>query len=319
MRLDFVIVSVAALASCTEPAPPLPHQQSERAPTATVEPSSPARLEKDPVDLFCRPVIEARNTSLAKMCSKDDAASALYAEIVAHFADAADACKRATRGDLTRIELDAAKARECLDAVRRKIGEDPRSSTGISSYPECRGVFSGRQADGQACGASIECQAGLTCTSRSGAPGLCRPPPGEAEPCGSFTPAYLGDHPQCAKELHCAGETCRRVAKEGDACGPNGACAHGLSCAEGRCVVPGPRVEGAACRFPPSFEMGCDRGLYCLTGPDHRNGKCAKRRPTGAECENDEECIGRCSVGTGTGLQRHGMETGRCIPFCGDG
>ena len=50
--LDFVIVSVAALASCTEPVPTLPHERSERAPTATVESPSPARLEKDPVDLF---------------------------------------------------------------------------------------------------------------------------------------------------------------------------------------------------------------------------------------------------------------------------
>lgn len=163
-----------------------------------------------------------------------------------------------------------------------------------------------RAGDGEACIAFDDCAAGLACDYALASP-VCRPLPGDLEPCVSG---------QCAAGLACDGMTCIAPLVLDAPCGPFTAvpCAAGLGCdsatntcrpagAVGEACVGGACAAGLACDFglgtgtcrsPTGVDTICGfNDALCIAGTycDGASQRCAERGGVGAPCTDDRGCV----------------------------
>jgi hypothetical protein len=197
---------------------------------------------------------------------------------------------------LRAVNVDAADVDRCVAAM----GREHEGCDWVGPYPpdppkECLGIFHGTLARGARCRSSLECVDGLRCQGSSPmALGRCGPPRADGEACGAAVDPLVGytkQSPEAPAHQECAGFCdhlrCAAKVANGGACKFAAQCAEG-GCAHGKCAPSVPAKAGEPC---PTGE--CDDGSRCL------DGKCVQRKPSGAACKVDFECLGACLKGDG--------------------
>jgi hypothetical protein len=177
------------------------------------------------------------------------------------------------------IAYDASKAGGCFAAVAADCAEFDDDFLG--ELPACKGVFTGKVADGGDCFAGIECvQAGSTCLGTlQGGTGKCGPRPKENEPCPDF---------ECASGLVCLsdamGQSCKQPLADGQMCGYSGDCASGY-CDFTALVCAPKKANGEACKDYDACKDGfCDFSTTM---------KCTAEKAEGEACVSLEECASK--------------------------
>jgi hypothetical protein len=224
------------------------------------------------------------------------------------------------------IEMSEASVDGCVAAFEKTLeGCDWVGPFAPGPPAACRALVKGLLGDGQKCRSSLECSGNLRCKGVGPTtPGKCGPAKAVGEICGGTVDTLAtyarqtdldAQHPECAAG-RCIKHRCAPPAPE------NGECHVTLDCQDGlQCLVSGPPPpkpkkgehlvdphkkcvrralprEGEAC--PGGV---CDGELSCTLG------KCAARKPGGAECTNDFECRGGC-------LKPEGAAKGKCGARC---
>jgi len=144
---------------------------------------------------------------------------------------------------------------------------------------------------GTACTSSIQCDGELICVN-----GSCGPPLTEDAAC---TP----DDDNCGPGLGCRAGVCTKLLPDGADCNSSeeclGFCDTGVGSASGKCVGGiSPRARaGEACVQDAATGMGleCVYQAFC----DPATSRCVLRKPDGAPCSDDSQCLGwlRCDAG----------------------
>ncbi len=304
----------------SEPAPPALPSAS---PSPAASPSGPVAAAFTP-ELFCRRVFASVEADFAKSCSDDDKKSAEY-QLAAELARAPlDECNSAIRDEVAagRLAFDMGAAMACADAADKK----KKGTTGIHLYapdldemPECRSIVTPKQTAGQACRASLECVAPLTCIgAHEKVDGACKPLPTQAgEACdGVLWELHdLGHRARCGAGLACdipdlksKEPTCRPAVAKGGACVDSDQCAEQLACHAGTCDDKPAAAVGGRCT---DDEDDCALGLYCARAKGAASGTCAAKKPAGAPCTDVFECRGECRKGD--------AGASACAAICGSG
>jgi hypothetical protein len=159
---------------------------------------------------------------------------------------------------------------------------------------ECLGIVKGRLASGKRCRSSLECEGDLRCHGVSPTTvGRCGPAGADEQRCNGSGDALAGftrqndvdvRHPEC--KGWCNRTKCAPLADAGAPCTLSMACGKGSLCALGKCaplLPPGKVGE-------PCHGGECERGALCM------HGKCVARKPSGAKCTTDFECLGGCNL-----------------------
>lgn len=277
-------IGLLTMAACRpQPADPEPFVEPSPAAddrsAAAVASNAPA-----PLDL-CRGAFEARMSALAERCTDAERSTALLREQVRSWSNSSDDCRRMTTTPAGRVSLAAPGLAACTKAL------------------------------GAACRSDVECLSGLHCHGEGpDADGACAAAADVGSACDGFdSPAVFGLHRPCVASAVCDGTRCRARVGASEPCARREACIDGMSCIGGHCASSSLGHAGAACGLDP---RDCGPGFYCARAAGSTDGHCAEQRTAGAACENDAECEGRCSVGTGRDSERFGVEIGTCIPVC---
>jgi hypothetical protein len=307
----FALVAPLLVVACAKDQP-----SGDPAPTATPAPSAPvASASAAPSavavtftpDQFCLRVFGSVQADFEKSCSEDDKKSSEYQLASAIARAPLDECNFAIRNAVAagRLAFDPAAAMTCADAADKK----KTSTTGIHLYapdldemPECRAIVTPKQTADQACRASIECVAPLTCVgAHEKIDGSCKPVPTKAgDPCDGVQWELhdLGHRPRCGPGLACdlpdakwKTPTCRPAVAKGGACVDSDECVEGLSCRGGLCVDGPAAAVGGKCTDDVD---DCALGLYCARAKGAASGTCAAKKPAGATCTDVFECRGEC-------------------------
>lgn len=292
MRLvAFLFLIAASCGPCSRKPPPLISQREAIDALAgddddrrvrPVYPASPG--QEDPV---ARTLCEALHTlpeTRKQQCCKLGAAPAILTQECVRVVSAAVRNKKA-------VGLNAAAVERCAAA----LDQAHRGCDWVGPWEkilpaECAGLFAGRWTQGEPCSSSLECAKGLRC--RGVGPtqaGVCAPPRGEGEPCGTAVDPLAvyarqddeGDHPECDGFCGTSHRCFPRV-PVGGACTLRRECGSDAHCAAGRCAPGSLAALGEAC-----LGGGCEKGR-CI------DSRCAMPRLSGAACVTDEQCAGAC-------------------------
>lgn len=306
--------ALVTMASCVSPSAPTPFVG--QLPTeADVPPTSPAVPENPgaAVDL-CRGAFEARMSALANRCTDAERGTALLREQVRSWDDAYEECKRKTMAHPERVELAGTGLAACTKALGDAVRRDPKDLGGLSDQAACLGLLIGSQLLGAACSSDVECIEGLHCHGEGpDTDGTCAEPGDIGDACDGYdAAAVFGVHRPCVASAFCDTDRCRAKVGISERCARPDACVDGTMCRVGLCI-PSQPPQGSTCGLAPK---DCATGFYCVRRDSAIHGRCAEQRVLGAACENDSECEGRCSVGTGRNSERFGFEIGTCIPVC---
>jgi hypothetical protein len=143
-------------------------------------------------------------------------------------------------------------------------------------------------AEGQSCGSSARCSAGLNCSiDSSGANPICKRPPADGEACTGI----------CAAGLYCD-TTCKRRPARGETCTFLGTCATGLFCEQTSHTCKDAAV-GKAGDVCETIEVLCGPNLTCRKTADDKF-VCQARVAENDACKTSSECerFLRCTAGT---------------------
>lgn len=307
-------IGLLTMAACRpQPADPEPFVEPSPAAddrsAAAVASNAPA-----PLDL-CRGAFEARMSALAERCTDAERSTALLREQVRSWSNSSDDCRRMTTTPAGRVSLAAPGLAACTKALGDAVRRNPNHAGALSDEPACLGLLIGAQPLGAACRSDVECLSGLHCHGEGpDADGACAAAADVGSACDGFdSPAVFGLHRPCVASAVCDGTRCRARVGASEPCARREACIDGMSCIGGHCASSSLGHAGAACGLDP---RDCGPGFYCARAAGSTDGHCAEQRTAGAACENDAECEGRCSVGTGRDSERFGVEIGTCIPVC---
>lgn len=306
------------IASCVSPSAPPPVVRELPA-EADVGPTAPASTDNPgaAVDL-CRGAFEARMSALAERCTDAERSTALLREQVRSWEATYEECTRKTMAHPERVTLARTGIAACTKALRDAVRRDPKDLGGVSDQAACLGLLIGSQVLGAACSSDVECIEGLHC--RGDGPdsdGTCAEAGDIGDACdGSDAAAVFGVHRPCGASAFCDGNRCRAKVGTSERCARRDACVDGTMCRAGLCVTSQPAQGNSTCGLAPE---DCATGFYCARPDGAIQGHCAEQRVLGDTCENDSECAGRCSVGTGRQSERFGVEVGACIPVCSRG
>jgi hypothetical protein len=232
-----------------------------------------------------------------------------------------------------RVAFDGDKATRCADALKAAASPKKKKRGGeeLAPLPECDGVVVGQEDAGQPCADDMECKDGLACIG-NGNPletgdgggvkdGVCTKAAAIGAKCeraGESSMGFGGAHPTCAANAFCDAleHSCKAAAASGAKCTSDRQCASGLACQLGKCGTEPPAPVNGAC----IDETDCASDLFCdganAFDEPPKPGKCAEKKPAGAECKLTGECKGRCDTGD-AGL--FGGAKGKCAAFCGSG
>lgn len=207
------------------------------------------------------------------------------------------------------ISLEKTEVERCVNALKKSYDGCDWIGPYLSSPPlECINILHGKLKPGQRCISSLECGDLLHCHGlRSGfGAGICGTPYPDEGSCGltvdtlaSYTYQYENldrKHPECNGS--CFKQKCVPLVAKGNACTRSDECGINASCVHGKCANFTYAKVGESCTT-----LSCERGLECLSN------RCIARKPAGAECEADRECIGGC-------LREAKASKGKCGKRC---
>ncbi|HEY3493203.1 MAG TPA: hypothetical protein VGK73_00900 [Polyangiaceae bacterium] len=212
------------------------------------------------------------------------------------------------------VAVDGAGVTRCAEAASRALGGcDWVAPALAASPPECRGLVTGRLAEGAACRSSLECAENLHCEGQGAtSPGTCRAPRGLGAGCGVGADplaTYVAERgleerkPACEGMCSLVTHRCEPTPAPLSACRASVNCAPEQVCTGGRCEPRAPGSEGTACGF-----TACARGFRCVSG------RCTARALPGEACTTDLDCaLGGC-VSAADGAGRCGT---KCTPSFG--
>lgn len=199
-----------------------------------------------------------------------------------------------------KLTYDATKAGECLTAYRDAACSYDGDG-GLGPAAVCDAVFTGDKVEGVACFMDEECVGDLICETQACA-GACCTGTCKAKPAPAAVGADCSAAP-CADGAYCAldgagGAACAERVAVGGACAAVDACAAGATCklapgaGQGTCVAVG--GDGAQCD-PGAIASCAGIDRWC----DPSSSTCVARKPIGAVCGGDGECIeaGACVLG----------------------
>ncbi len=162
----------------------------------------------------------------------------------------------------------------------------------------CLGIVKGQIKSGKRCRSSLECAADMRCHGVGPTTtGRCAPPKASGEKCGGTADTLAGyarqndldaRHPEC--KGWCERTKCADIVPAGGPCSLGAACGAGHLCVAGKCAAAVPAKIGEACPGD-----ACEKGAQCIQG------KCVPRKPAGAACASDFECLGGCLKGDAGG------------------
>ena len=189
------------------------------------------------------------------------------------------------------VALESAEVDRCIEAMGRAYDGCEWVGPWPPEMPaECEGIIHGVLAKDARCRSSLECAEGLRCQGAGPtSAGRCGPPRPDGSACGAAVDPLVAfakqtnanvAHPECTG--YCDHLRCDALVPMGGVCRVNAQCANG-GCAAGKCVPHVVAKPGEAC---PTGE--CSEGARCLEG------KCVQRKPSGAVCKSDFECLGGC-------------------------
>lgn len=188
------------------------------------------------------------------------------------------------------VQLDGARTSTCLAAQDTALQGCGWLGPTSPALPEaCQGLTTGKLERGARCRSALECRIGLRCR------GLGPTEPGACDTAGATATAcdlgadplavYLRQdgrgHPECSGA--CVRRTCVAAAALGEGCTFAAQCGPEAHCAGGRCAAGRNAREGEAC-----VVGACEPGAVC------HDGTCLRRKPEGATCRVDEECVAAC-------------------------
>jgi hypothetical protein len=168
----------------------------------------------------------------------------------------------------------------------------------------CKALIKGTLSERARCRSSLECAGTLRCQGVGPTTiGRCGPAAADGERCGgssdplaSFTRQDEETHPECAG--WCNRARCAPLVALGGTCALAAACGAGKLCVSGKCAVAVAAKAGEPC---PGG--ACEGGAICVSG------KCMARKPSGAACATDFECVGGC-------MRADGGTKGTCGKKC---
>ena len=156
---------------------------------------------------------------------------------------------------------------------------------------ECQGILKGTLTAGARCRSSLECAGRLRCFGAGPtSSGRCGDAHSDAGRCGgtvdtlaTYTRQNDIDtaHPECLG--YCNRSKCSSFVTEGGSCTNGFQCGEGKLCVNGKCKTAAPGKLGEQC---PG--AACEKGAQCLEN------RCVAKRPAGAACTMDFECVGGC-------------------------
>lgn len=207
------------------------------------------------------------------------------------------------------VSLDIAAVDACVSAMNTAHeGCDWVAPANVPLPAACDGILHGTIGDGKRCRSSLECIDGLRCIGVGPTDaGVCRKPLPAGYPCTLAVDSLAAvtiqssldvQHPECAG--YCKQRRCHDFIALHGACKTSAECGSGRVCLGGSCEEGSLPGEGKPCA-----KGACGSGLLC------EKGSCTVRKPKGAACVNDVECIvGGCS-------HSEGAKEGTCGMKCG--
>jgi hypothetical protein len=175
------------------------------------------------------------------------------------------------------VSVDPVKVDACIQGIETTYAGCDWVGPNTPQPPEaCEGTLVvGKLGVGALCRSSLECAAGLRCQGVGPTqPGTCGAPKDDGAPCGGTVDPlavyvrqnhFESTHPEC--KGWCNRRVCAAPVERGTPCSPQTRCAEGLACVDGKCGNPRPATP-------------------------------VVRRPAGATCKADAECLGGCVNGT---------------------
>jgi hypothetical protein len=220
------------------------------------------------------------------------------------------------------VELAAADVDRCAEAIGRAY----EGCDWVGPFPpdlpaECLSIVKGTLPEKARCRSSLECAGTMRCFGVGPTTaGKCGPARPDGAACGGGADALATfvrqndvdtTHPECAG--YCNRFKCASRGAEGAACAQTRECGAGLQCIGQKCAPRAPSKLGEAC--PGGV---CEKGAQCVGGTSLGGGSttdrtCVARKPAGAACTNDFDCVGGCIRPDGGAPSKRG----RCGMKCG--
>jgi hypothetical protein len=225
------------------------------------------------------------------------------------------------------VTVDAADVDRCAAAMENLLD----GCEWVGPFPPeqpaaCLGLVKGQLAARARCRSSLECEGSLRCQGVGPTtPGKCAPARDDGAGCGGTVDALATfvrqndletTHPEC--KGFCSRIKCASPGAAGSPCARTRECGPGLQClGAAKNAAADPKAQRGACtpKAPSKLGEPCP-GETCEAGSQCVQGTCVARRPAGAACENDFQCLGGC-VRPDAGAGGGGLPRGRCGQKCG--
>lgn len=185
-----------------------------------------------------------------------------------------------------KLSYDPGRGADCVDAIKN-LSCDTTTTDAHVTPPACYDMYTGKVADGTACGIDAECASG-TCDFPNDCPelmccvGMCH-----TTTSGGAAGAACAKDFECADGLVCGTDlTCHTPGKDGAACGSDRECGDKLACTElvngaGTCHA----LAGTGESCP--YHRCADEGQRCDDSGTHT---CVAYAKAGEPCPNHNEC-----------------------------
>jgi hypothetical protein len=171
-----------------------------------------------------------------------------------------------TLEELALPELDACK-RALADADCRVLGRDGKPPAACDSTLATIADEAGASGEHEACGPTVSCSEGLSCTASANACGTCAEQAQEHEDCTRL---------DCADGLYCESGRCTTLLEDDERCTLGTQCASGYCDLDQRCATP---QKGDDCKSQ------CGSAFFCV------DEQCDDGVTLGGDCR-DAPCVG---------------------------
>ncbi|MFO0554053.1 MAG: AgmX/PglI C-terminal domain-containing protein [Polyangiaceae bacterium] len=212
---------------------------------SAVESSAAAPIGKERAAEVCERVLGAPRRALEKSCSASEKAGKPYEYLTKVWSNQIDGCAKALEVALAsgRVALKPSQVDACVGDLERSW-KATLERPFLDRMSSCKGLFVGKQQQGEACASSVECVAGLTCLEGAGHTGVCSAPAAVDQGCAPSQQPFGVDHEDCASGLLCA-------AVGGDAAERARVAVNPFGCLQ---PEPGPRPDAATPSTNPDLD-----------------------------------------------------------------